>query len=129
MVNRPEAWFDAAKASYELIYRWRSDEFYLRDLRLYRIFNENRAALVVNGPWFLGEIAEASRLAWLHQLSHDRAGHAFLTSEGFLSPRIVRLGRTRALAKFLAGEERLSFARSSPCVRIETHGNSVRCWQ
>ena len=51
---------DAAKASYDSFIVGAATGFFLLNFSVAcdESFNENRAALVVNGPWFLGEIAE-----------------------------------------------------------------------
>ena len=103
---------DAAKSSYELIYRWRSDGILPSEISaslVTNLFNENRAALVVNGPWFLGEIAEGVPFGVaplpIVSATGERAT-PFLTAEGvFISAHSKGKDESLALAKFLAGEE------------------------
>ena len=62
MVNRPEAWFLTRPKHHTNSFTvGAATEFCRLEISaslVTNLFNENRAALVVNGPWFLGEIAE-----------------------------------------------------------------------
>ena len=103
---------DKAKASYDLIYRWRSDGILPSEISaslVTNLFNEDRSALVVNGPWFLGEIAEDVPFGVaplpIVSATGDRAT-PFLTAEGiFVSAFSKAKEDSTALASFLAGEE------------------------
>ena len=90
---------EKAKSSYELVYRWRSDGILPSEISaslVTNLFNENRSALVVNGPWFLGEIAEGVPFGVaplpIVSATGERAT-PFLTAEGIF---ILPLARPRA---------------------------------
>lgn len=73
-----------------------------------QLFNEGRVAMVVNGPWFLGELAPGVPFS-VHPLPRvsltGRAATPFLTVEAALvSTRARNPEGARALARFLAIE-------------------------
>ena len=110
---------DAAKASYELIYRWRSDGILPSEISaslVTNLFNENRQRLWSTG---LGFLAKAEGVPFgvaplpIVSATGERAT-PFLTAEGvFISAHSKGKDESLALAKFLAGEERLSSAARS----------------
>ncbi len=72
-----------------------------------QLFNENRAAFVINGPWFLGEIDGGGRyeVARLPVISEtERRMQPFLTVDGVLiSANTPRRDRALEFARYLAG--------------------------
>ncbi len=73
-----------------------------------QLFNEGRAAMVVNGPWFLGEIAQGTAFS-VHALPRvsptGMPATPFLTVEGALvSARAAHPEGAVALARFLASD-------------------------
>lgn len=102
----------AAINSYELLYRWRSDGILPSEISaslVTNLFNQNQAALVVNGPWFLGEIAEEVPfgVAPLPIVSATgKRATPFLTAEGiFISAFSKQKTDSLKLATFLASAE------------------------
>ncbi len=83
-----------------------------------QLFNEGRVAMVVNGPWFLGELAPGIKYS-VHSLprvsSTGRPATPFLTVDAaMVSARSAQPDAARALARFLAVDGagvRLSEAR------------------
>ena len=74
-----------------------------------QLFNEGRTGMVVNGPWFLGEITPGTEfgVAPLPRVSSTGApARPFLTDEAvFVSSKTTRTESAMALARYLAGKE------------------------
>lgn len=74
-----------------------------------QLFNEGATGMVVNGPWFLGEIDSKTDfgVAPLPRVSATGApARPFLTDEAvFVSSKTTRRESTVALARYLAGKE------------------------
>jgi arabinogalactan oligomer / maltooligosaccharide transport system permease protein len=70
-----------------------------------QLFNEGRAAMVINGPWFLAEVDKATPLAIAplpRVSSTGKAATPLLTVDvAYVSARSARIGAAREFARFL----------------------------
>ncbi len=101
-------------AAIEEMMRWYKDEGVLPDdpstALITRLFNDGKAAMVISGPWFLGEVNEDVDVGLAPLPTVDAAGgepmRPWLTIEGvYISPGSANKEAAYELSKFLVSAE------------------------